>query len=123
MAVDCVDCADERRRKRRASPTRLRPVRSRQRLAPTSVEPTAPAEPATLWYGEGYSRGQVFLLHRRSESLRREAVCRLARHEQGWELRLDVEGSSRRLRVCGTQLEVLSVAATWKAALIAGGWH
>ena len=95
-----------------------------QHKPPASVStPAYRSRQQQPWYGEPYSQGRMFRLHQHRRSLRTEAVCRLARHHTGWELRLKVEGSPLRSHVCATQLEVLSVGEIWKAALIEAGWR
>jgi hypothetical protein len=57
----------------------------------------------------------------RLEKHEHEAVCRLRKHQLGWELVLDVGGALHRSEVCRSQDAFLDLTDRWKAALLSAG--
>lgn len=66
--------------------------------------------------------GELFRLHRMRCGQPLEAACHLLTHPLGWELRLDVAGSTQRSEVCRSQDTALDLSAEWKAGLVETGW-
>ena len=63
---------------------------------------------------------ELFLLHQRSEVLAR---CKVQVHRDHFALILVIGGESVRTTHCNTESEVWSIAAAWKAELLAQRWH
>jgi hypothetical protein len=63
---------------------------------------------------------ELFLLHQRSTVLAR---CKVQAHETDYAVILVIGGEYERITRCITEREVWSVAAAWKAELLAQRWH
>jgi hypothetical protein len=71
------------------------------------------------WDGEPKEQGELFVLRKGGH---RTAVCKLFRHQFGWECRLMVRGELVQSQVCRSPDEVLSTGEQWKAAMLEKGW-
>lgn len=73
-----------------------------------------------VWNGVPVDQGELFILKKGAK----RAVCELASHPFGWELRLYVGSADDILQtqVCRTEEEVLTTGERWKAAMLSKGW-
>jgi hypothetical protein len=65
--------------------------------------------------------GELFVMRRG----RRQATCKLLRHQLGWEVRLLMAppGDVMLSKVCRSQEDVLTTREQWKSAMIVKGWQ
>lgn len=75
------------------------------------------------WPGYAVDLGEGFRVHRERAGRQLEAICWLRTHPLGWELVLSVNGSLQRSEVCRSRDEVVDRTESWRAALLARGWH